>query len=216
MDGEESAASFLATVLGALKARFGTSEYSDLPESKRQAMGDGTQMKLVLGTAGYVFENVPHFIDYLPDLPGIEGILVEEKAVKMPGISGPSDYSIEPPRHPCLQINAKEPFNAEPPRSALVSSYVTPVDLFYKRNHGPIPVVDDIERYCVDISGLIETPKKLYMRDVRMLPKYNVTATLQCAGNRRTAMSKTRKVKGVGWDVSAIGNGLFCPSPTCN
>ncbi|EOY02788.1 Sulfite oxidase [Theobroma cacao] len=127
----------------------------------------------------------------------------------MPGIRGPSDYSREPPRHPCLQINAKEPFNAEPPRSALVSSYVTPVDLFYKRNHGPIPVVDDIERYCVDFCGLSETPKKLYMRDIRMLPKYNVTATLQCAGNRRTAMSKTRKVRGVGWDVSAIGNAVW-------
>ncbi|KAE8706672.1 Sulfite oxidase [Hibiscus syriacus] len=124
----------------------------------------------------------------------------------MPAISGPSDYSLEPPCHPCLQINAKasqffcEPFNAEPPLSALVSSYVTPVELFYKRNHGPIPVVDDIERYCVDISGLIETPKTLYMRDVRMLLKYN------CAGNRRTAMSKTREVRGVGWDVSSIGN----------
>ncbi|OMO85348.1 hypothetical protein CCACVL1_10241 [Corchorus capsularis] len=140
----------------------------------------------------------------------------------MPGLRGPSDYSQEPPRHPCLQINAKasfsfsiigfyllEPFNAEPPRSALVSSYVTPVDLFYKRNHGPIPVVDDIERYCVDLVGLIETPKKLYMKDIRALPKYNVTATLQCAGNRRTAMSKTRKVRGVGWDVSAIGNGVW-------
>ncbi|KAK9010853.1 hypothetical protein V6N11_043720 [Hibiscus sabdariffa] len=103
----------------------------------------------------------------------------------------------------------QEPFNAEPPRSALVSSYVTPVELFFKRNHGPIPVVDDIERYCVDICGLIETPTKLYMRDVRMLPKYNVTATLQCAGNRRTAMSKTREVRGVGWDVSAIGNAVW-------
>jgi len=29
----------------------------------------------------------------------------------------------------------------------------------------------------------------------------------QCAGNRRTAMSKTKTVKGVGWGVSAIGNG---------
>ncbi|KAH1128679.1 hypothetical protein J1N35_000057 [Gossypium stocksii] len=66
----------------------------------------------------------------------------------MPGLSGPSDYSQEPSRHPCLQINAKEPFNAEPPRSALVSSYVTPVELFFKRNHGPIPLVDDIERLC--------------------------------------------------------------------
>ncbi|KAK8290422.1 hypothetical protein V6Z12_D07G260600 [Gossypium hirsutum] len=127
----------------------------------------------------------------------------------MPGLSGPSDYSQEPSRHPCLHINAKEPFNAEPPRSALVSSYVTPVELFFKRNHGPIPLVDDIERYCVDINGLIETPKKLYFRDIRMLPKYNVTATLQCAGNRRTAMSITRKVKGVGWNVSAIGNAVW-------
>lgn len=40
----------------------------------------------------------------------------------------------------------QEPFNAEPPRAALISSYVTPVDFFFKRNHGPIPVVDDINR----------------------------------------------------------------------
>lgn len=36
-----------------------------------------------------------------------------------------------------------------------------------------------------------------------------VGMVVQCAGNRRTAMSKTRTVKGVGWDVSAIGNGQF-------
>ncbi|KAK9272987.1 hypothetical protein L1049_003368 [Liquidambar formosana] len=127
----------------------------------------------------------------------------------MPGIIGPSDYSQEPPRHPSLRINAKEPFNAEPPRPALISSYVTPIDLFYKRNHGPIPIVDDIERYCVTICGLIENSKQLYMHDIWKLPKYNVTATLQCAGNRRTAMSKARTVKGVGWDVAALGNAVW-------
>uniref|UniRef100_A0A6N2K3L6 Oxidoreductase molybdopterin-binding domain-containing protein n=1 Tax=Salix viminalis TaxID=40686 RepID=A0A6N2K3L6_SALVM len=127
----------------------------------------------------------------------------------MPGLKGPSDYSQEPPRHPSLKINAKQPFNAEPPRSALIASYVTPVDFFYKRNHGPIPVVDDIERYSVLIRGLIDNPRELFMRDIKMLPKYNVTATLQCAGNRRTAMSKVKTVKGVGWDVSAIGNGVW-------
>ncbi|KAI6671409.1 hypothetical protein NL676_006294 [Syzygium grande] len=127
----------------------------------------------------------------------------------MPGLRAPSDYSQEPPRHPSLLINAKEPFNAEPPRSALVSSYVTPVDLFYKRNHGPIPLVDDLDSYYVTIHGLIESPKKISMRDIWALPKYNVTATLQCAGNRRTAMSKIRKVRGVGWDISAIGNAVW-------
>ncbi|KAF5740457.1 Sulfite oxidase [Tripterygium wilfordii] len=127
----------------------------------------------------------------------------------MPGLTAPSDYAREPPRHPCLRINSKEPFNAEPPRSGLILSYVTPVDLFYKRNHGPIPLVEDIERYSVSICGLIDTPRELFMGDIRMLPKYTVTATLQCAGNRRTAMSQVKKVKGVGWDVSALGNAVW-------
>ncbi|XP_039068202.1 sulfite oxidase-like [Hibiscus syriacus] len=158
-----------------------------------------------------------------PDQIPVSLLPRREGCENMPGIKGASDYSQETPCRPCLQINSKsqcvillvltlliqEPFNAEQPRSALISFYVTPVDLFYKRNHGPIPVVDDRERFCVDITGLIQTPKKLCMRDVRMLPKYNVTAILQCAGNRRTAMSKTRKVRGVGWDVSAIGNAVW-------
>ncbi|MED6108165.1 hypothetical protein PIB30_020938 [Stylosanthes scabra] len=134
----------------------------------------------------------------------------------MPGLTAPSDYSREPPRHPCLKINSKEPFNAEPPRSALACSYITPSDFFYKRNHGPIPIVEDIERYSVKISGLVENPKQLFMKDIRMLPKYNVTVTLQCAGNRRTAMSKTRTVKGVGWDVSAIGNAVWGGAKLCD
>ncbi|KAG8366775.1 hypothetical protein BUALT_Bualt16G0002800 [Buddleja alternifolia] len=127
----------------------------------------------------------------------------------MPGLRAPSDYKEDPPRHPALVVNSKEPFNAEPHRLALVSSYVTPVDFFYKRNHGPVPIVDDIGKYSVSITGLIQNPKELYMKDIRKLPKYNVTATLQCAGNRRTAMSKTRKVRGVGWDISAIGNAVW-------
>ncbi|XP_057800597.1 sulfite oxidase [Salvia miltiorrhiza] len=127
----------------------------------------------------------------------------------MPGLRGPSDYSQEPPRHPSLAINSKEPFNAEPRRKDLVSSYITPVEFFYKRNHGPIPVVDDLDKYSVSITGLRGRAIELFMKDIWKLPKYNVTATLQCAGNRRTAMSKTRPVKGVGWDVAAIGNAVW-------
>ncbi|ONI30028.1 hypothetical protein PRUPE_1G227000 [Prunus persica] len=127
----------------------------------------------------------------------------------MSGLRAPSNYTEEPPRHPSLIVNSQEPFNAEPPRSALIASYVTPVDLFYKRNHGPIPVIDDIERYRVSIRGLVEKPLELSMADIRKLRRHIVTATLQCAGNRRTAMSKVKAVKGVGWDVSAIGNAIW-------
>ncbi|RYR72560.1 hypothetical protein Ahy_A02g006774 [Arachis hypogaea] len=69
----------------------------------------------------------------------------------MPRLTAPSDYSKEPLRHPCLKINSKasliEPFNVELTSSALTCSYVTP-NFFYKRNHGPIPIVEDIESFA--------------------------------------------------------------------
>ncbi|XLS58021.1 hypothetical protein HN51_007776 [Arachis hypogaea] len=68
----------------------------------------------------------------------------------MPRLTAPSDYSKEPLHHPCLKINSKasliEPFNVELTSSAPTCSYVTP-NFFYKRNHGPIPIVEDIERF---------------------------------------------------------------------
>lgn len=44
----------------------------------------------------------------------------------------------------------QEPFNAEPLRCNLLGSYITTVDMFYKRNHGPIPLVDNIDRLDVE------------------------------------------------------------------
>ncbi|EPS64785.1 sulfite oxidase, partial [Genlisea aurea] len=84
----------------------------------------------------------------------------------MPGLKAPSDYKEEPLRHPSLKINSLEPFNAEPRRQDLVSSYVTPAEFFYKRNHGPIPLLHDIDKYRVSIAGLIENPKELTMEDI--------------------------------------------------
>ncbi|XP_057826768.2 sulfite oxidase isoform X1 [Cryptomeria japonica] len=127
----------------------------------------------------------------------------------MQALRGPLNYDEEPSRHLSLIINAKDPFNAETPRAALVESYVTPVDMFFKRNHGPIPILDDPQRYRVTVDGLVPKPLLLSMDDIRLLPKYTVTATLQCAGNRRTPMSKTKLVKGVGWDVGAVGNAVW-------
>lgn len=129
---------------------------------------------------------------------------------------GPDDYTREPTRDPTLRINAKQPFNAEPQRGPLIASYITPVELFYKRNHGPIPIVNDITRYRVSIGGLSPKQIELSMADIRALPKYNITATLQCAGNRRTAMSNRRKVKGVGWDVCALGNAIWGGAKLCD
>ncbi len=39
-------------------------------------------------------------------------------------------------------VHQADPFNAEPPGAALAGERVTGVDLFYARNHGPIPDLD--------------------------------------------------------------------------
>ncbi|KAJ4752033.1 Nitrate reductase [NADH] [Rhynchospora pubera] len=134
----------------------------------------------------------------------------------MQGLIGPPDYSQEPSRHPSLRINAKEPFNAEATRENLISSYITPVEFFFKRNHGPIPLVDDISSYNVSIGGLIAKSIQLSLDDIKKLPKHNVTATLQCAGNRRTAMSNKKEVRGVGWDVAALSNAIWGGAKLCD
>lgn len=40
-------------------------------------------------------------------------------------------------------------------------------------------------------------------------PKHTVTATLQCAGNRRSEMNKVKLVKGLNWGIAAIGNATW-------
>ncbi|KOM56264.1 hypothetical protein LR48_Vigan10g215600 [Vigna angularis] len=198
----------------------------------------------------------------------------------MPGLTAPSDYSQEPPRHPSLLINAKaSQFTI--PFSLRVSQFFQTL-ITNRRRVFPFSVSDAIQcgatAFClgcllchplrfllqeesrsdthrrghkqfgnlqtnaVDAATIVSWCKATIVvllhslhRGIRnkggrcslnygcvevtktpkidivavMLPKYNVTATLQCAGNRRTAMSKTKTVRGVGWNVSAIGNAIW-------
>ncbi|KAF9408431.1 hypothetical protein BGZ94_002310, partial [Podila epigama] len=50
------------------------------------------------------------------------------------------DYTHEP--HTKLDrfiVHASNPLNAEPQLPLLVENYITPTDIFFKRNHGPMP-----------------------------------------------------------------------------
>eukprot|EP00850_Spirogloea_muscicola_P016374 SM000132S26889 [mRNA] locus=s132:207855:211386:- [translate_table: standard] len=121
---------------------------------------------------------------------------------------GPTDYAGEPARDPSLVVNDKAPFNAEPTPAALRASYITPVHYFYKRNHGPIPFCD-VARYKLEVTGHMQNQLSLSLDEIKRLPKEEVMATLQCAGNRRTEMSKRKKVRGVGWGLATLGNAVW-------
>ncbi|KAK7454549.1 hypothetical protein VKT23_011302 [Stygiomarasmius scandens] len=116
----------------------------------------------------------------------------------------PMDYSQEPPHSEHLVVQAKEPFNAEAPVATLVEFALTPEDLVYARNHGPVREFEE-DGYAVAINGGGKTVK-LTMSKIKSLPKTRIVAALQCAGNRRNEMGAIKPVNGVGWDSGVIAN----------
>lgn len=98
------------------------------------------------------------------------------------------DYSQEPLKPDALVVQGIEPFNAEPEASALVEFELTPSDLVYCRNHGPVRVFDE-DKYVLTVKGAVNNDLQLKMKDIRsMFEKTAVVAALQVSSvdcNRR-------------------------------
>ncbi len=104
-----------------------------------------------------------------------------------------------------LLVHSKAPMNAEPPLPDLVRSWVTPVESFFIRSHGNTPEIN-ADSYRLSVEGLVETPLTLSLVELGRFEQHAVTATLTCAGNRRTEHSRVKPIKGVQWREGAIGN----------
>lgn len=104
-----------------------------------------------------------------------------------------------------LIFRSSNPRNAEPELSKLVQSWITPTKHFYIRSHAPNPKIDT-ERYRLTVDGLVRQPLTLNLADLSRWPRHEVTATLTCAGNRRSEFNSEGKVGGVQWEAGAIGN----------
>lgn len=113
----------------------------------------------------------------------------------------------DPPRHPGLKVNSEKPFNGEPPTELLTDSYYTPNDLFFVRNHLPVPEID-AKNHKIEITA--DGWKKPVAFSVEQLkqrfPVHSMTAAVQCAGNRRSHMATYKGVRGLSWGMSAISN----------
>ncbi|RFU35632.1 hypothetical protein B7463_g648, partial [Scytalidium lignicola] len=122
------------------------------------------------------------------------------------------DYHV--PRDPRLiRLTGTHPFNTEPPLSALYEEgFLTSPELFYVRNHGPVPQVDDstIMDWEFSIEGLVKNPIKLTLRDViESYSQITVPITLVCAGNRRKEQNQVRKSKGFSWGAAGVSTALW-------
>jgi sulfite oxidase len=110
-------------------------------------------------------------------------------------------------KHPRFRTLETEPWNGEAPVELLIERLETPAELFYVRNHAPVPEVDP-KTYRLAIDGLVRQPLSLSLDDLRRDFRHlEVPATLQCAGNRRDELIRVRPVPGeTPWSAGAIGH----------
>jgi len=120
-------------------------------------------------------------------------------------------------KHPHFIVREAEPFNAEPPPRLLRLSIVTPPELFYVRNHASVPEID-ADSYQLKISGLSNRELQISLAELReRFSSRTVTATLQCAGNRRDGLMAVKEIGGeVSWGAQAIGNASWTGVSLCD
>jgi sulfite oxidase len=109
-----------------------------------------------------------------------------------------------------LIVHEEEPFNAETGRAALAESPVTATDAFYVRGHGAVPEIDPAA-WRLQVQGLVERELDLSLSTLReAFREREVTATLQCAGNRRAGLMAIRDIPGEApWGPGATGTATW-------
>jgi sulfite oxidase len=109
-----------------------------------------------------------------------------------------------------LIVHEQEPFNAETGSAALAEGPVTATDAFYVRDHGPVPEIDPVE-WRLSVNGMVERELSLSIGTLReAFREREVTATLQCAGNRRAGLVAVRDIPGEApWGPGATGTATW-------
>ena len=106
-------------------------------------------------------------------------------------------------------VHSDDPPNREVSLEQLIESWLTPTERFYVRSHAVAPQID-AAAFRLTIDGDVRQPLELSLEDLeRRFERVEVTATMTCAGNRRTEHSRTRTINGVPWQAGAIGNATW-------
>lgn len=122
---------------------------------------------------------------------------------------GTADHWIE--RNPSMiRLTGKHPFNSEPPLPRLMHhGFLTPVQLHYVRNHGPVPNAK-WEDWTVEVTGLVKRPFRFSMDQlVKDFQSREFPVTLVCAGNRRKEQNMTKQSIGFNWGAAAISTSVW-------
>ncbi|KAL2863223.1 putative sulfite oxidase [Aspergillus lucknowensis] len=105
------------------------------------------------------------------------------------------------------KYSVESPLNREPSVKELVSSFITPGEISYDRNHGPVPHLS-ASTHAIQIDGLVPNPLHLTINELATeFPQHVVYCALECAGNRRHTMrTMLKEVEGIDWGDAAVMN----------
>ena len=107
-------------------------------------------------------------------------------------------------KHPATLVRQARPFNAGPPPERMRAGFLTATEDFFVRNHGDVPEVE-AAAYRLKVEGAVERPLALSLADLARFPRREVTATLQCAGNRRQELVERKPIPNeLPWGLEAV------------
>jgi sulfite oxidase len=106
-------------------------------------------------------------------------------------------------------VHQEQPYNAETGLGALAEP-LTVTDAFYVRSHGDVPEIDP-GAWRLTVRGAVEHELELSLATMReTFQEREVTATLQCAGNRRAGLIAIRDIPGEApWGPGATGTATW-------
>jgi DMSO/TMAO reductase YedYZ molybdopterin-dependent catalytic subunit/rhodanese-related sulfurtransferase/glyoxylase-like metal-dependent hydrolase (beta-lactamase superfamily II) len=136
------------------------------------------------------------------DAVNLAGGMCSWASAGLPVVSGGSD--------PGLIVYREDPLNCETSIAALIGGVVMPNARFYVRNHFATPALDP-ESFELTVTGLVERPLRLSLRDLRNMPSQSLVATLECAGNGRSMFDPP--VEGEQWRFSAASTAEWTGVP---
>lgn len=110
---------------------------------------------------------------------------------------------------PRLIVVREEPLNAETPLQEQ-RGLLTPAPLFYIRDNFMLPRID-AHTWRVAIDGAVERPYQLSYDEVRALPSRTLVATMECAGNGRSALHPP--ADGEQWQYGAVSTAEWTGVP---
>jgi sulfite oxidase len=108
-------------------------------------------------------------------------------------------------KSPELRVCSREPLNGGPPPALQAASFLTPNELFFVRNHAPVPPVDPAA-YRLRVGGLVERPLELSLAALaERFERAELVSTLVCAGQRRLELMRVEPIPGeLPWDAEAV------------